>query len=130
MRISYNNSPTGSPTRNTTFNFKHITSPQSAPTVPKWRAQLKEKNRLSAPPLHKLETAKPIAEMSADKELNDTYNPLFDSMTSISYNPGEDNEAARLYGSMSSVAKSPTPMTPKMEKRTSGYNFDELIGNN
>lgn len=113
---------------------------QSAPAgrpkpIPKWKEQLKERNRLAAPPLHKFNSERSLTskeDISAkEKELKDDYNPLFDSLTSIEYKDDEDDLAARMYGAtLESVQKnSPNPYvtTEPEDNSTSGYDFDALI---
>lgn len=113
---------------------------QSAPAgrpkpIPKWKEELKERNRLAAPPLHKFNSERSLTskeDISAkEKELEDDYNPLFESLTSIEYKDDEDDLAARMYGAtLESVQKnSPNPYvtTEPEDNSTSGYDFDALI---
>jgi hypothetical protein len=115
-----------------------ITSPQTAPSVPKWKATLKERNRLAAPPLVHMESPRPIAgeDMSAEEKIIwEEYNPLFDSMTDIEYTPDEDDDAAQVFGresnwdvKMKRKSAPASTLRRHVEKQTSGYNFDELLG--
>jgi hypothetical protein len=99
---------------------------------------LKERNRLAAPPLHQFDSNPSITGEDLDLEesiLREEYSPLFESMASIEYTPDEDDDAAQVFGRPSNwdvkmKRKSSPPSTIRrvMEKRTSGYNFDELCG--
>lgn len=121
-------------------NTSPVISPQSGQSAPKWKAKLKERNRLSAPPLHSLECARSaIAEEDVNAEekiIKDEYNPLFESMTQIEYNPQEDDLAAQVFGRESNFdakvnrQSEPAMVAPnrrQVEKRTSGYDFDALL---
>eukprot|EP00980_Cylindrotheca_fusiformis_P018401 scaffold6052_cov118-Cylindrotheca_fusiformis.AAC.14 len=154
MRVLSNDfkSPRRHSTMSPVINGSPVFSPpQSGNTsAPKWKAELKLRNRLSAPPLHMVEAARTVTLSEGsnnlgdddvnpeEKVLREEYNPLFENMAEIEYNPHEDDYAAQAFGRTSNLEvqmehqssglpAAPEPMLRQMEKRTSGYDFDALL---